>query len=298
MLTSINYIEFQVDHVTCHCDRHSKNCGCLSEAFLKQAKTNHFCCLVQAQSPEQYADTLLQLATYHARDIHVWEGGKCSFHPTLKCSCGNCEDIDNIQCAGTPYTTRNKLTCKFHALCYQIVLSDIAADSEHIIHREMLRGNSNICENTFSVVAKFRRKDKALEQKSYNFFTDIGLAQSNLTWARNEWGEDYHWVNDFLGKFGLTSLPVMKSWISQVADQRAKDLLRKKTEACKQGRNLRKRARLEEQETRKRWTKKQKVAMTYGPDDNGPDLVRVCKSCGNEGHLRSTSSLCLNYKKK
>ena len=187
-----------VDHVKCHCDRHSKNCGCLSDAFLKQAKVNHFCCLVQASSPEQYAQTLHDLSHYHARDIHSWEDGSCNFHSPRKCTCGTCEIGSELQCERKAYQSKNKLTCPFHALCYVIVLSDIAAESTKIIHREMLRCNSILCESSFSVVTKYRGKDKALEQRSYECFTDMGLLQSNLTWARNTWGDDYHWIAELL----------------------------------------------------------------------------------------------------
>ena len=44
---------FQIDTVSCKCanKRHSKGCGCLSDAFLTQARVNHFCALMQAKSP-------------------------------------------------------------------------------------------------------------------------------------------------------------------------------------------------------------------------------------------------------
>lgn len=279
----------------CKCVRHSKSCGCLTDAFLVQAKVNHYCCLVQAESPEQYAQQLHDLSHYHARDIHVWEGGSCTFHPEKVCSCGACEKGGDVMCEGKPYQTKNTLTCEFHTLCYTIVLDDIAKDSNQIIHRTMLRGNSNLCESDFSVVAKFRGKDKALQQRSYECYTDIGLLQANLTWARSAWGNDYHWFADLLEQFKLKPTVTMLQWINVVADRRLKDLTRKKTKACKDSRNVRKRARLEEQENRKKWVKRQRIRMTYGDEDKGQ---KVCKSCGQEGHTRKNSLLCLHYKKK
>ena len=285
-----------MDTAECHCKRHKQNCGCLTDAFLTQAKVNHFCCLVQAKSPEQYAQELHDLATYHARDIHSWEGGSCKFHSPRKCSCGNCEKGSDIKCEGTLYKTKNALTCPFHRLCYAIVLYDIAKDAKSIIHPDLLRGNSNLCESKFSVVAKFRAKDKALQQTTYECYTDIGLLQSNLTWARNAWDPHYHWIVELLEKFGLQPTATMNNWIGMVADLREKSCTRKKSKSCKDARNVRKRARMEEQEQRKKWVKRQRVQMTYGSNDK--DVTAVCTSCGKEGHSRKTSSLCDNYVKK
>ena len=283
--------------MVCHCHRHSKNCGCLSEAFLKQAKINHFCCLSQAKSPEQYAQTLRDLGMYHARDVHSWEGGSCSFHSPRKCACGKCEAGTELLCAGELYKSKNRLTCPFHALCYQVVLSDIADDAKQIVHTVMLRGNSNGCESKFNVVTRYRSKDKALEQRSYQLYTDIGLLQANITWARNAWGGDYHWMVALLSKFDITPTPAMLMCIRKLALLRARDLARKKSRECMDARNSRKRARLEEQEERKKWTKRQKVIMTYGGEDDTHATAIVCKSCGKEGHKRSSSQKCENYKK-
>ena len=50
-------------------------CGCIGPGFIQNAKSNHYCALVQAGcSPENYRDTMLVLGKYHSRDIHEWEG--------------------------------------------------------------------------------------------------------------------------------------------------------------------------------------------------------------------------------
>ena len=56
--------------------RNKRVCGCIGPGFIKNAKRNHYCALVQAgNSPEKYRDTMIPLGKYHSRDIHEWEGG-------------------------------------------------------------------------------------------------------------------------------------------------------------------------------------------------------------------------------
>ena len=44
--------------------------------------------------------SIWELEKYHARGIHSWDGGQCSFHPSVVCSCGGCNDVDDLQCVG------------------------------------------------------------------------------------------------------------------------------------------------------------------------------------------------------
>ena len=51
---------------------------------------------------------MLTLGKYHSRDIHECEGGFCSFHPLVKCSCKECKADENgfypdMKCQGQPY---------------------------------------------------------------------------------------------------------------------------------------------------------------------------------------------------
>ena len=61
--------------------RHKSDCGCLSEAFIKAAGVDHFCCLQQCKDPSEYAQRMRALGKYHARDEHKWDDGQCGFHP-------------------------------------------------------------------------------------------------------------------------------------------------------------------------------------------------------------------------
>ena len=99
-------------------------CGCIGPGFIQNAKRNHYCDLVQAgTSPEKYKETMLTLGKYHSRDIHKWEGGSCSFHPLVKCTCKECIVDENgfyseMKCHGETYRSAHPLTCEFHALAY------------------------------------------------------------------------------------------------------------------------------------------------------------------------------------
>ena len=43
-----------------------------------------------------------ELGKYHARENHQWNGGKCSFHPSIVCSCGNYDDDDTSNVKASP----------------------------------------------------------------------------------------------------------------------------------------------------------------------------------------------------
>ena len=99
----------------CKCQgNHSAGCGCLSEAFIAKAHTNFTSILMEAQSQEEFLRRLMALPK-HAHDEHQWDGGQCDFHPLYTCTCGTCENTNQLACKGKKYETRVKLTCKFHA---------------------------------------------------------------------------------------------------------------------------------------------------------------------------------------
>lgn len=108
-----------VESAKCECKRHSQTCGCLSETFVKSARINHLCCLQQCKTPQEYARRMRALGEKHCQNIHQWEDGECGFHDLISCSCGNCDEDNNIECSGKPYSTKNILKCKFHHLAYQ-----------------------------------------------------------------------------------------------------------------------------------------------------------------------------------
>ena len=155
----------QVETVKCKCERHKSGCGCLSENFLTSARINHFCCLQQCDSPQEYARRMRALGEYHCKNVHEWdEGEKCGFHENTVCSCKECGEDEEIQCQGKPYKTKCSLTCEYHWLAYRIECERRADDADSVIHPTMGRGHSNLCEAHFSVLPDFRAKDQSLSR--------------------------------------------------------------------------------------------------------------------------------------
>ena len=187
-------------------------CGCIGPGFIQNAKRNHYCALVQAgTSPEKYKETMLTLGKYHSRDIHEWEGGSCSFHPLVKCTCKECIVDENgfypeMKCQGQPYRSAHPLTCEFHALAYEIECAERAKKADEVIDPDMGKGHSNLPEATFSVLTKFRAKDTNLHQKHYQASTNLGLLQANMTWCFKVKGPQYHWIVELYSRMGLPIL--------------------------------------------------------------------------------------------
>ena len=74
-------------------------CGCIIEGFIRNARISHFlACIQPGNDPNIYAQCTRELGKYHARGIQSWYGSQCSFHPLLVCSCGGCDDVDDLQC--------------------------------------------------------------------------------------------------------------------------------------------------------------------------------------------------------
>ena len=102
----------------------------------------------------------------HARDEHDWDVGRCDFHPPRVCSCGKCEDEDNLQCEGKDYHTRYLLSCPFHALAYKIECHERADMAEMLVHPTLKRGHSNWLEASH-VFIRFRPKHINVERLHY-----------------------------------------------------------------------------------------------------------------------------------
>lgn len=153
----------EAESAKCHCARHSKSCGCLSDTFILNARINHFCCLQQCKTPEEYGRRMRALADHHSKNEHKWDGDECDFHAITVCSCGNCsEDDEELSCEGKAYVTKAILKCEFHHLAYRTECELRASDAESVIHPELGRGQSNLCEAHFSVLPHFRAKDQSL----------------------------------------------------------------------------------------------------------------------------------------
>lgn len=93
-----------MENLKCECKRHSQSCGCFSKQFILNARINHFCCLQQCTSAQEYARRMRVVSEIHCKDIHIWKGGECGFHASTTCSCGACEDENT--CDGKVYSTK------------------------------------------------------------------------------------------------------------------------------------------------------------------------------------------------
>ena len=304
----------EVEKVECHCkNRHSykAGCGCLSDSFIKQARINLYCCLVQAENdPEAFATGMKNLGKYHSKDIHRWEGGECIFHEAKKCTCKKC--VDEIVCEGKEYHTRNPLTCPMHALAFEIECERRARQAHDLIHPELGRGNTNIVEASHHVLTKFRCKDLNLQRLHYTTSTNIGLLQANMTYMYSKRGPQYHWILDLYKRLGLPVFEHMQEYLQRENESRMQALLKQKTEEAKKKRIAYKAKRASDLDNRKRWVKQQTISHTYGSDDEEEDdktsskrvessdfdqnvftstKAKACK-CGSLTHFRITHSQC------
>ena len=205
-----------VNMVTCVCkaQRHSSGCGCITDAFIESAKRNLFCAISQCgNDPGLFAERLQNLGKYHARGIHQWTDGCCDFHPLMVCSCGNCASDEEYTCEGKAYVSRNVLRCPLHSLVYEIECNYRAGQADEIIDPELGHGHSNLCEATFSVVAKFRPKDTNLHRLHYQASTNFGRIQSSMTYLFQKRGKEYHWILDLYRRMGLPELHGMKEFV-------------------------------------------------------------------------------------
>ena len=305
-----------VDTVKCCCPkRHSKNCGCLSKSFIKGARTNFFYCLLHGDAtkdPEAFATRLTVLGKYHARDIHSWEGdGKCDFHARVSCNCGSCDD-DEVLCEGEEYHTKSPLTCPFHALAFEIECNYRASQAKQIIHEELGKGHSNYPEASHNVLIRFRSKDKNLQRTHYIVSTNLGLLQANMSWLGKKRGHSYHWITDLFSRLKLPVFDGMVAALQKVNEVRAKNLSNKQTEETKEKRTKWKKARAQEQQERKLWSRRQRIDHTYGSDEYSTDeecspntssaqrdkRTKKCK-CGSVDHKSIRHRSCpLNKQRK
>ena len=98
--------------------------------------------------------------------------------PSVICSCGQCNDVDNLLCVGKPYESKYVLSCELYSLEYEIECERRASMAESVIHSVMGHGQSNLCEAAFNVLPRFLAKNFALHRLSYIALTNWGLIMS------------------------------------------------------------------------------------------------------------------------
>ena len=147
----------EIEIAKCKCKRHRAGCGCISDSFIKGARINHFCCLQQCTNPViMLSVSGSSRSTMFGTSITGTKAcGSCNFHPARTSSCKKCEE-DQIKCTGQPYETKTPVKCDFHWLVYRIECERRADEDDSVIHPEMGRGHSNLCEASFTVLPQFR----------------------------------------------------------------------------------------------------------------------------------------------
>ena len=236
-----------VTSVACCCakgkHRSGCGCGCITEGFIRNVRISHFLVCIQAdKDPGIYAQRMREIGKYHARGIHTWDGGQCSFHPSVMCSCGGCNDVENLRCVGKPYESKFVLSCELHALGYEIECERRASEAESVIHPVMGRGHSNLCEAAFSILPRFRAKNLALHRLSYITLTNWGLIMSCVDST-----DDSPFVSLF-SQMGLPILDGMANIWKVDTDEMSKVLQKQKSEEVKKYRIQMKSARVAEQQ--------------------------------------------------
>ena len=301
----------QITKASCHCDKHSEGCGCLTDGFIMRARNNFSYILTTSKSAEEFAKRLRVLPR-HVRDEHEWEevqteGSEptrecCDFHALKVCSCGNCADKERFECVGKDYTTWCRLTCPFHSLIYEIECDFRASMADSLVHPVLKRGHSNWLEASHNVLTKFRPKDISLERLHYETSTNLGLLQSNMTYMYKKRGPRYHWIPDLYKRLNLPVYEGIQEALTTSNIKRRQQLGRAKQEKAKKRRVQLLKLRTREAAKRREWSKKH-GGDTYGEtdvtDSKAPEkkkgsvkqLKKSCK-CGSTTHSWSSHKDC------
>ena len=282
--------------VECYCrgKKHASKCGCISEKFIKKAKSTFQMCLTKAgKDPNAFSERLMNLALYHYRDVHEWDGGYCDFHPLVVCSCGSCKDKNNLNCVGKPYKTGHVLDCPFHSLAYELECREMAAQADVLIHPEIGNVTTNIVEASHNVLVRYRSKDWNIARLHYQVSTNLGLIQSCMTNLYNKRGPQYHWILDVLKCMDLPEVPNLKYILKELNEDRFLYLQNQKTDEAKSKRKLYKKHRkVDEHQARMLFVQKSAMMHNYGFDeDEAQTSIKKCK-CGSTDHKRTNHRSC------
>ena len=164
-------------------------CGCISDAFRRKARINHWCTANQCENDlQKYAETLWALGQYHVHDKYI--SGWVPVSPLTKCKYGECEE--ELKCQGTPYSTQSPLTLS-------VACPDIwdRNAQESIWHGKCHSSRNGV--RTFQPEWGKPQHPYLLQEQGcdsdrlhYTVSTNIGLLQSDMSWAFEKHGKEYH----------------------------------------------------------------------------------------------------------
>jgi len=215
-------------------------------------------------------------------------GVKCNFHALINCPCGKCED-GNVLSVGEAYKSKNALTCPFHSLAYEIECSIRAAQALQIIHSKLGQGHSNYPEASHTVLTKFRSKDKYLQSIHYSVSTNLGLLQANMSYMTKKHEVSYHWLLDLLAHLKLPQFDGMAEVLRKANELCSTNLEQKQTDRTREKRTEWKKAKVQEQEERKLWSRRQVIQHTYGSSDEYTDDESDAVPSKGKGKGKATS---------
>jgi hypothetical protein len=110
-------------------------------------------------------------------------------------------------------------------------------------------------EAAHNVYIRYRSKSLQLERLHYCISAHLAVLQSATNWASEVYGSKYYWLKELYARLNLPVTDGMLKNIESMLAIRGKALESQKSEAKKKYRVRMKKARLEENEERKRWLK-------------------------------------------
>ena len=251
------------------------------DTFISKAHTNFTSILIEAQSQDEFVRRVKALPR-HAVD----DDSQCDYHPLVVCSCGACENKDQISCQGKPYKTKD---CKFHALLYEIECHARAKQVKELIHPVLKRGHSH------NVFIRFRSKDIYLGRLHY-------LASGYM---HAKFGISYHWIPELYRRMKLPVFDGVQEALEKHNLQCKRKLEREKTTPVEKRIELKKRKDFsvqsgngrdayggnDEHESDHEKVVKRKRGKAK-PRKAKPKSEGLCSACGSSTHKRSTHRDC------
>jgi len=102
-----------------------------------------------------------------------------------------------------------------------------------------------------------------------------------MTWCYKNRGNNFHWVTELYKRLKLPVTTAVLKALEKAGKERMDGLRRKQSEEGKKKRISQKSGRKEDQEERKRWSKRQALVHSYGNDDGDSD-DNGAEGVGNE----------------
>ena len=126
-----------------------------------------------------------------------------------------------------------------------------------------------------------------------------------MSWLGEKRGHSYHWIPDLFSRLKLPGFDSMAEELKKANKIRAKNLSKRKTNDAKEKQTKWKKARAQEQQERKIWSRRQRIEHTYGSEETPPKTststqqkhTKKCK-CGSSEHRTIQHHSCPLNKRK